>query len=71
VAAALARGCVPGEWHSDREPIEWAVKATVGGMTYEQIAAEEWRITPEAVAKHVKRLLRLIGLRRMAKRPRK
>ena len=71
VSEALAAGAVPGEWHSDREPIEWVVKATVGGMTYEQIAAEEWRITPEAVAKHVKRLLRLIGLRRIPNRPRK
>jgi hypothetical protein len=71
VAEALAAGAAPGEWHADREPLDWAVKATVGGMTYDQIAAEEWRITPEAVAKHVKRLLRLIGLRRMAKRPRK
>ena len=71
VAAAQARGCVPGEWHSDPEPIEWVVKATVGGMTYEQIAAEEWRITPDAVAKQVKRLLRLIGLRRIPNRPHK
>jgi hypothetical protein len=71
VAAALAHGCVPGEWHSDREPIEWVVKATVGGMTYEQIAAEEWRVTPDAVAKQVKRLLRLIGLRRIPNRPHK
>jgi len=71
VSEALAAGAAPGEWHSDREPIEWAVKATVGGMTYEQIAAQEWRITPEAVAKHVKRLLRLIGLRRIPNRPRK
>jgi len=71
VAQALAAGATPGEWHADREPIEWTVKATVGGMTYEAIAAEEWRVTPDTVAKHVKRLLRLIGLRRMAKRPRK
>jgi len=71
VAQALAAGAAPGEWHSDREPIEWAVKARVGGVTYEAIAAGEWRVTPDTVAKHVKRLLRLIGLRRMAKRPRK
>jgi hypothetical protein len=71
VAEALAAGATPGEWHSDREPIEWTVKATVGGMTYEAIAAEEWRVTPDTVAKHVKRLLRLIGLRRIPKRPRK
>jgi hypothetical protein len=71
VAEALAAGAARGQWRSDREPVEWTVKATVGGMTYEQIAAEEWRITPEAVAKHVKRLLRLIGLRRIPNRPRK
>ena len=71
VAEALAAGATPGEWHADREPLEWAVKATAGGMICEAIAAEEWRVTPDTVAKHVKRLLRLIGLRRIPKRPRK
>jgi len=71
VSEALAAGATPGEWHADREPLDWAVKATVGGMTYEAIAAAEWRVGPDTVAKHVKRLLRLIGLRRIPNRPRK
>jgi hypothetical protein len=71
VAQALAAGAVPGEWHADREPLDWAVKATVGGMTYEAIAAREWRVSPDTVAKHVKRLLRLIGVRRVPNRPTK
>jgi len=72
VAAALARGCVPGEWHSERRIVYWAARAVVGREAYEDIANDpnrgvtdrRERISPPTVRNQVGEFLALIGLRR-------
>jgi len=76
VAAALARGCVPGQWRSERRIVYWAVRAVVGREAYEDIAKDpnrgvsdrRERISPPSVRNQVREFLVLIGLRRRSGR---
>jgi hypothetical protein len=72
VAAALARGCVPGQWRAERRIVYWAARAVVGREAYEDIANDpnrgvtdrRERISPPTVRNQVSEFLALINLRR-------
>jgi len=72
VAAALARGCVAGQWRAERRIVYWAARAVVGREAYEDIANDpnggvserRERISPPTVRNQVREMLVLIGLRR-------
>jgi hypothetical protein len=76
VAAALAAGCVPGQWRSERRIVYWAVRAVVGREAYEDIANDanrgvtdrRERISPPTVRNQVREFLAVIGLRRRSGR---
>ena len=76
VAAALARGCVPGQWRAERRIVYWAARAVVGREAYEDIANDpnrgvserRERISPPTVRNQVSEFLALIGLRRRSGR---
>jgi hypothetical protein len=76
VAAALARGCVPGQWRAERRIVYWAVRAVVGRESYESIANDpnrgvsdrRERLSPPTARNQVREFLALIGLRRRSGR---
>jgi hypothetical protein len=76
VAAALAHGCVPGQWRAERRIVYWAARAVVGREAYEDIANDpnrgvserRERLSPPTVRNQVGEFLVLIGLRRRSGR---